>query len=58
MTVLPGFVSFYTATRIIKMQPVRGIDSGSYLIDLTLSDGSLSTVYSFKINVNLPAKFS
>ncbi len=44
-TVLPGFVSFNPSTRILTMQPIRGIDSGSYLIDLTLFDGSLSTLY-------------
>jgi hypothetical protein len=53
--VLPGFVSLNPATRLIMMQPTRGIDSGNYILDLTLSDGSLSTSYQLKIIVNLPA---
>ena len=43
--VLPGFVSLNPATRLIMMQSTRGIDSGNYILDLTLSDGSLSTSY-------------
>jgi hypothetical protein len=44
-SILPGFVSFNLNTRKIMMQPVRGMDSGNYIIDLTLSDGSLTTNY-------------
>ena len=43
--VLPGFVSLNPSTRLIMMQPTRGIDSGNYILDLTLSDGSLTTSY-------------
>jgi hypothetical protein len=50
--ILPGFVSLNPTTRLIMMQPVRGIDSGNYILDLTLSDGSLTTNYQLKINVN------
>jgi hypothetical protein len=50
--ILPGFVSFNPTTRLIMMQPVRGIDSGNYILDLTLSDGSLTTNYQLKIIVN------
>lgn len=57
-TVLPGFVSFDPLTRLLTMQPSRGIDFGNYLITLDVSDGSLSTSYQLKINVNQPAKFS
>jgi hypothetical protein len=57
-TVLPGFVSLNPTTRLIMMQPARGIDSGNYILDLTLSDGSLTSSYQLKIIVNLPAKFS
>jgi hypothetical protein len=51
-TVLPGFVSFDPLTRLLTMQPSRGIDFGNYLITLDVSDGSLSTSYQLKINVN------
>lgn len=44
-TVLPGFVSLNPLTRLMMMQPTRGIDSGNYILDLTLSDGSLATSY-------------
>jgi hypothetical protein len=50
--VLPSFVSFDTLTRLLTMQPSRGIDFGNYLINLDVSDGSLSTSYQLKINVN------
>ena len=43
--VLPGFVSLNPLTRVIMMQPTREIDSGNYILDLTLSDGSLTTSY-------------
>ena len=43
--ILPGFVSLNPLTRVIMMQPTRGIDSGNYILDLTLSDGSLTTRY-------------
>jgi hypothetical protein len=49
---LPGFVSFDPSTRLVTMQPLRGTDFGIYLITFTLSDGSLSSSYQLKINVN------
>ena len=44
-TVLPGFVSLNPTTRLIMMQPVRGLDSGTHILDLTLLDGALTTSY-------------
>ena len=58
ISTVPGFVIYEATNHIVMCNPIRDLDYGSHIIDITLSDGSLTTSYQLQLTINQPAKFA
>ena len=55
---LPGFVNYDDVNKTLIATPLDKIDSGFYILSITLSDGSLSNSYQLQMKINHPPKFA